>query len=106
MKLVNFKDFAGLPAGTLFSYYEPAIFTGLWSKGKTIISDGQYGMPVGPIDYFQRSLLPSISGDLHDPIIAGVTERWGEYEYTQLYCIYEEQDLDVLRKLVEGARVP
>lgn len=102
MKIVSFKDFVNYPAGTIFSYYKPAVFVGLWRKEKTIYAEegGIYPDDCDDraTDYFQQCLLPSHRTD--DEIVVGGVERWGEYEWDQQYAIYEEEDLEVLRELL------
>lgn len=102
MKIVDFKHFVKYPAGTIFSYYEPAVFFGLWRKEKTIYAeeDGVYPDDCDDraTDYFQQSLLPSHEAD--DKITLGGIERWGEFSWDQQYAIYEEADLEVLRDLL------
>jgi hypothetical protein len=109
MKIVGFKDFVNYPAGTIFSYYEPhprrwAVFHGLWRKEDTIYTDdsGIYpdDCPNRACDYFQQSLLPSLENDQEDKVVIGGIERWGEFEWDQQYAIYEDEDLDTLKKLL------
>ncbi len=88
MKVLNFTEFAALPPGTIYSYWEPNIATGLWRKEETIFHDGE------PRDYFKQSLIPD------DELEIGGTQRWGEFHFVQQYAVYEEEDLAILRKLL------
>lgn len=52
MKIVGFEEFTKLPIGTIYSYYEPCIVTGLYRKLETINDeDGR------AIDFFEISLV-------------------------------------------------
>jgi hypothetical protein len=99
MKIISFKEFAKLPSGTIFSYYDPNIFLGLWRKEETIY-DKSIGFDddYGAIDYLQRSLLPYHLTD--DEIEIGGKERWGEFSWDQQYAVYEEEDLKTLKELL------
>ena len=94
MKILTFEDFAALPPGTLFSYYEPTICTGLYRKGETIADSTQ------AIDYFETSLIPMSWNGEEPPILEAVESRWGEYEFNQLYAVLEPADIETLRSLL------
>lgn len=96
MKIVEFKEFVKFPPGTIFSYFEPYAFYGLWRKEETIYSDWAPELcPDGEIDYFQRPLIPT-----NESLEIGHKERWGELEWRQKYVIYEENDLKTLKELL------
>lgn len=97
MKTVNFEEFTAMLDGTIFSYYEPEVFIGLWRKGETIMGSW-HGEAVQAIDYFQESLLPCY--DTIEHVTIGERERWGEFNMNQLYCIYEPEDIDKLLVLL------
>ncbi len=92
MKLCTFQEFAALPPGTIFSYWEPCISRGLFVKGES----WAYGDLPG--DYWERSLLPGPTiGNSDAPILEDFETRWGIYKYSQMYAVYEAADLMVLR---------
>ena len=93
MKTVNFLEFTGMPEGTIFSYFEPMICTGLHRKGRTIYDEGR------PIDYFQESLVADC-WNAAPPTVGDGSIRWGFYEYDQKYAIYEAPDVYSLLKLL------
>ena len=94
MKIISFDEFCKHPEGTIFSYYEPMVFRGLFKKGKSIEKyNGTF------IDYFETSLTPEES---EDGIEIGVTTRWGMYDFSQFYAVYEEKDLNILKGLIDG----
>ena len=102
MKLITFDEFVKLPEGTIFSYYYPVIFVGLWKKGETIyFKEDEMN---DPTDYFQISLLPGYWSNPpkneNEVISVGIKERWGEYDYSQKYCVYEKEDIETLKSLL------
>ncbi|RTK93412.1 MAG: hypothetical protein EKK64_10240 [Neisseriaceae bacterium] len=97
MRIVNFKEFVELPSGTIFSYYEPDVYVGLFRKEDTIYDSWENSKSKEAIDYFQVSLLPQT--DFNQEFF-GLKERWGEFSWEQQYAIYEESDLQILRKLI------
>lgn len=86
MKILNFSEFAALPPGAIFSYYEPAICTGLHRKGDTISYDS------GPKDFFEAHLWPQCWNGEH-PTVDNIESRWGMYEYDQLFAVCEPSDV-------------
>lgn len=107
MRIVKKKEFYRLPAGTIYSEYEPCAFNEIFIKGETINDqDGK------PMDYVEMSLIGNVdapsSGDLID--ILDKAEETGEsfsldfdffgrnasYEDAQLYAVYERKDLEGL----------
>lgn len=98
MKLVNFDTFAALPAGTVFSYFEPQVCSGLFRKGNTIYGDMDNR---DPIDFFQSSFVPEcINGA--DPTVDGVQSRWGLFEYEQQFAVLDTQDIETLMGMLDG----
>ena len=93
MKIVSFDEFLKMPQGTVFSYYEPTTCRDLVIKGESIY-DGEE-----PIDYFETYLMPYYCS-AKDQMEVGIKTRWGEYWYDQMYAVYEEADLAILRKLL------
>lgn len=102
MKIVNFKTFIAMPAGVIFSYYQPCIFEGLWRKEETINHND--GDPPG--DYFQTSLLPTFDSMSQDVELSDLMERDGAFDYDRLYAVYEADDVARLKKFLESAVAP
>lgn len=97
MKILNFEDFCALPEGAIFSYYEPSICTGLCRKGRTILHQGK------PIDFFETYLWPQCwNGDA--PIVDDIESRWGEFQYDQLFAVLEENDIQVIRNMLDAPK--
>jgi hypothetical protein len=93
MLILNFDKFAALPAGAIFSFYEPAVCQGLYRKEDTLFRDtGE------PRDFFLESLVPNCWNGEH-PSIGEGTFRWGAYDFDQLFAVFEEEDLKCLREL-------
>jgi hypothetical protein len=104
MKIVSFPEFAKLPVGTIYSYYEPCVCRGLMSKGDTIydIAGDVRGGENNPIDFFEQSLTGECwNGD--DPIVDEGWSRWGLFERDAQFAIYELDDLELIKSQVEKA---
>ena len=54
MRIVNKQEFYKLPSGTLYSEYEPCIFTGLKIKNDTIFNGDE------PIDFSYEDLIGNV----------------------------------------------
>lgn len=93
MKILNFQQFCALPEGAIYSYYEPAICTGLYRKGGTISYDG------APHDFCEASLVPYCpNGD--PPIVDSEEMRWGVYNEKQLFAVLDESDIQTIRDML------
>jgi len=93
MKLLTLPDFLELPAGTIYSDYEPTICRGLNRKGNTIRREGEE-----PIDFFYASLVAeSVNGEL---MVDRIEQRWGEYEPRAMFAVYESKDLEIIKRLL------
>lgn len=99
MKILNFKEFCALPEGSIFSYYEPAICTGLHRKGRTISWDGE------PRDFFEAHLVPQCWNGEH-PAVDNVESRWGLYDEEQLFAVLEDDDIQAIRDMLASPNVP
>ena len=105
MPIVNFENFAKLPTGAIFSYFDmdvfdPELLTGLYVKGTTIIGDDGK-----PITYLQRPLIANDQGATSEVSFA-VGEswcKWSDYDFGQLYYIYSKDDLESIQHCVEHA---
>jgi len=65
MKIHTFSDFVKLPAGTIYSHYEPCICTGLFRKGDTIT--GKNGEA---FDFYEASLIAGFDNENLDlPVV-------------------------------------
>jgi hypothetical protein len=91
MQIVGFEEFCGLPEGTVFSYWEPCLTSGLYRRGKVISFDGE------PQDFYEASLkAESYNGEFPD---VDLTEsRWGLYEYDQQFVVYDQDDIQVIAR--------
>lgn len=111
MKIINKTEFYALPEGTVYSDYEPYIFSNLKVKQDTVYNDGQ------PVDFLYESLIGNIDTNNSDhfidilddaeknktslPMDFNCCERDGLFEEKeQLFAIYEKKDLaDFIKKL-------
>lgn len=102
MKVCTWAEFAALPAGTIFSFWEPAYATGLHVKGETW--DSAEGKP---IDFLIRDLLPvpqdANLGSLN-PNLDQDYGRWGMFQFDQLFAVYKSDDLDALHVAILEAK--
>lgn len=103
MKIITRKELIELPSGTVFSYYEPCIFRGLYIKD----SDPELGYP----DFCVSDLIGAVANDSSDdfcmkcermelgeslPTDFESSGREGLFDDKQLFSIYEKNDVDVL----------
>jgi len=94
MKIVSLPEFLKLPAGTIYSDYEPDICRGLNRKGNTIKQPGEE-----PIDFFYASLVAECFNGA-GPTVDVIESRWGEYEERAMFAVYEAADLEVLKAML------
>lgn len=102
MKIVDHKTFLSMPAGTVYSKYEPCIFEPFCIKGKSI----SYG------DFFYQTIVDSVKcrgsdefhGLLDDSEKNGTTfpldfdsqGRDGCFEVDQLFAVWDDSDVEAL----------
>jgi len=109
MKIVNLEEFRKLPAGTVFSKYEPCVFDGLMVKGDTWSHDFLYQDLIGNIEadgskqYFEKceQMQAGFSADLDFDCL----ERDGLFEKDQLFAVYEPYDLEQLIGRLQKASI-
>lgn len=115
MRIVGKKEFYNLPSGTIFSKYQPIVFTGLFVKGNTLYSGDD------PIDYIELSLIGNVeandSGQLSDILFSAqeekksfkldfdAYERDGLYEEEALYAVYEKEDINQLINTLQESSI-
>lgn len=89
MRIVGFEEFCSLPEGTVFSYWEPCITSGLYRRGEVISFDG------GPRDFYEASLkAESYNGE--QPVVDLGESRWGLFDYDQKFVVYDRDDIAVI----------
>jgi hypothetical protein len=112
MRIVNKQEFYAMPAGTLFSWYEPCVFEGLMIKGDTI-----YGDNVAPIDFWFQDLIgnvgptatPEMFVALDDAQKNGVDlelefgceQRDALYDENAMYAVYTRRDVEKLSAVIK-----
>lgn len=111
MKIVSKKDFLALPAGTVYSHFEPDIFEGLRIKGDSI-SEAD--------DFFYEDLIGAVlcvdSEDFHDvcDMMGKGASISADFEQTSrdglfedgLYAVYEPKDVQQLIVRLQKANHP
>lgn len=95
MRVLSFNEFAGLPAGMVFSYYDPAIVRGLFVKGETCNNLHDFFLrPVFPQQFASDS--PALSDEI------GAMERWGECDPDALFMVYDGEEVIRMIDLLRG----
>ena len=111
MKIVDRKTFMSLPAGTVFSKYEPvSLFGTLCVKGDSLSSDFYYQDITGPVD-------ASSAGECHEVMLAAEVSgesipldfhcecRDGLFDYQQMFAVWEATDvLGLIDRLHESMK--
>jgi hypothetical protein len=101
MRIVNLKEFLSLPNGTIFMKYSPCIFDDLSVKLESLENDFVYAGLVNDVE-------SDGSGELVDILFSAeesgtsfnldrdATCRDGMYEASQMFAIYELNDVNGL----------
>jgi hypothetical protein len=114
MRIVNKQEFYKLPSGTLYSEYEPCIFTGLKIKNETIIHDNE------PEDFFYEDLIGNVCAD-SSAVFIDILEkcekdksefnlnfesgsRDGLFEDGALYAVYNTDEILALSEKIAGCK--
>ena len=93
MIVMDWKTFAAMPAGTVFSFYTPCVCECLCRKGETICNAD------GPIDFLSASIVAECDNG-GPPAVDGMESRWGMYDYDQQFAVYEEPDIKMILDLL------
>lgn len=101
MKIVNRKDFLGMPDGTLYSLYEPCIVAELRIKDESSEADFCYNQIIGEFDYNDGYEHVDILLDMENngteiPLYLDAIYRDGSYKYDQLFLVYDNNDIQLL----------
>ena len=89
MRILGFGEFCELPDGTVFSYWDPCVATGLYRRGEVISVDGV------PRDFFEASLkAESYNGE--KPVVDLIECRWGMFDYDQQFLVYDKEDIETI----------
>jgi hypothetical protein len=107
MKILNRKQLMAMPAGTVFSYYEPINFNGLYIKSSE---------PDNNPDFFVQDLIGAVENNSSDdfftkceqmeegaslPVDFEISGREGLFDDKLRYAIYEKEDVEKLIKILE-----
>jgi hypothetical protein len=108
MRIVNRKTFLVLPPGTVFSEYEPCVFTGLFIKTETCRGGGDYCEQdlIGNVKCHDSGEFGEILEDAREngqpfDLDFNVDCRNGCFNFDQLYVVYETKDI---QQLIERLR--
>ena len=114
MKILTYDQFMQTPKETVFSYYEPTVFRGLFIKTSdkySFKSDILFDDMICCVDsdesgeFFDKCLAMEKGGS-SEPLNFEITEREGLHNKEQLYAVYEEQDVkDLIKRLQKTLEV-
>lgn len=98
MRIVNREEFLKLPENTLFSEFEPNVFTGLLIKEKSLTDDYFEIELIGNIDSndysdHNKKLTDAEENGVSLPLDFECLCRNGAFQQDQLYAVYEKQDV-------------
>ena len=110
MRIINKQEFYKMPAGTLYSEFEPDILNNLLVKGQTFYNGKE------PIDYLECSLIDCIDCNEHSNILTKADNdsnfsfdfnydnfgRNGIFDEDQKYMVYEKKDVEKLIEFLKG----
>lgn len=104
MKLLNWLEFAEMPAGTFAHRYTPCMVGEPFIKGKTIYSSMDKD---DPIDYYYANPWPTVIFDDHGngkPNLEWLATYGcdGCYDYDCHYLVYDEKDMAHLQKVLSN----
>lgn len=106
MKIVDRKIFLNMPAGIVFSKYEPCYFGPLSIKGETI----RHGTPDSADDFYYQRIEDAIDCEVFTDAMSDYREeqvlrfdfdcesRDGLFDREQMFSVWDEQDVSLLVK--------
>jgi len=113
MRIVDRQTFLAMPAGTVFSKYEPCVFGNLEIKGEsTTRAQGEF------VDFWSQDLAGALKAESSDAYLdacdaaeAGQSiaidldcqSRDGLYEQGQLFAVWEQEDIQALIQRLQRA---
>jgi len=105
MRIVSREELMRLPAGTVFSYYEPCVFNGLYIKSSEVNDKPDFYIQelIGAVksdggDFFDKCRLMEKGESL--PVDFEIMSREGLFDDSLLYGIYEKEDIKKLIKIL------
>ena len=103
MKILVRSEFLALPAGTVFSKYEPYAFGDLSIKGGTIQPDSDFfyqqltdSVECSSSDELRKILSSAVSSGSSIELDLYSTSRDGEFKKNQLFAVWERRDVERL----------
>lgn len=112
MKILTRKEFVEMPAGTVFSTYEPCVFRGLYIKHDTWKFDG------GGSDFIEARLFGEFDAQHSDeyfefckrmetgediPQSFEETSREGLFDDNMMYAVFSKEDVENLIKTLQAS---
>lgn len=106
MKIVSYTELQALPAGTIFSYYEPCLFSGLHKKGPPQRCDLVEADLIAPIACNNSEGFIDQCGKAEKgedvPLDFEYYGREGLFNEKQLYAVYSGEDIAALVRALSG----
>lgn len=109
MKIVDRKTFLAMPAGTLFSKYEPCVFGALEIKGDTLENCGDFGVQqiADAIECYDSGDFGLKCTMMENGISVGLDldcqGRDGLFDENQLFAVWEPKDVEALIERLSDA---
>ncbi len=108
MKILTRKQFMEMPAGTVYSYYEPCIFHGLIVKDSEPKEQGPDFVVSGIIGAIECNNSDEFIDKCHEmeqggsvPMDFEYSGREGMFDDKQLFAVYEKADVEKLIKRLQ-----
>ena len=96
MKIVDFTELVSMPTGTIFADFEPCFHRELRRRGEVIV--GQDGKP---IDFYECDVA-SFSPNGDGPCVSNCEGRWGLFDYSKKYLVWEKDDIERMVRILTG----
>lgn len=106
MKIYSRSEFMKLPPGTIFSSGDPYCFVDIYVKGDTWEVDFLESSPIG-IDAFSSEIHADRMREMHEKGTSYPVNkdfgREGLFDPKMLYLVFEKEDLEYLKEVIQKA---
>ncbi len=102
MKIVDRKEFLAMPAGTLYTEFEPCVANGLAIKHDTLdnCDDWSYTDLIASSEFCQD--LYELNDGKEIPYSSNWAGRDGEFDQDQLFIVYSPADIQAFADTLAG----
>ena len=106
MKIINRKEFLKLPAGVIYSKFEPCIFGDIRIKGDTSYNDWYYQdllmIDANDSGEWSEIVHSAMNEGENIPLNLHYEGRDGYYDEDQLFAVFENKDaIQLVHRLIE-----